>query len=119
MQRTLEAGRYDAVLTGWQADNTDPDSFFRQLLGCHAIAAGSNVSRWCDPGFEQLLDDAVSSAKMGFRIRNYYYAQQMLTSQMPLIPLAHALQTQASRRDVQGLTMTPLGGTLFNGAYRK
>lgn len=119
MQRTLEAGRYDAVLTGWQADNTDPDSFFRQLLGCHAIAAGSNVSRWCDPGFEQLLDDAVSSAQMGFRIRNYYYAQQMLTSQMPLIPLAHALQTQASRRDVQGLIMTPLGGTLFNGAYRK
>lgn len=118
LERTIATGHYDAILGGWLADNTDPDNFFRQLLGCQAVGSGSNFSRWCDPAFEQLLDDAVSTPQLGFRIRNYYYAQEMLNRQVPLIPLIHALQTQASRRDIQGMQMSPLGGTLFNGAYR-
>lgn len=118
LDNAVDNGRYDAVLGGWQADSIDPDNFFRQLLGCQAIASGSNMSRWCSPSFEQLLDDAVSTQQLGFRIRNYYYAQKVLAEEMPLIPLAHALQTQASRHDIQGVQMNPLGGTLFNGAYR-
>lgn len=119
LDRSVSQAGYDAILGGWLANNSDPDNFFRQLLGCHAISGGSNLSRWCDPGFEQLLDDAVSTQQMGFRIRNYYYAQQILASEMPLIPLVHALQIQANRRVIQGLQISPLGGTLFNGAYRE
>ena len=119
LDHAIDNGRYDAVLGGWQADNNDPDNFFRQLLGCQAIASGSNMSRWCSPSFEQLLDDAVSTQQLGFRIRNYYYAQKVLAQEVPLIPLAHALQTQASRYDIQGVQMNPLGGTLFNGAYQE
>ena len=38
---------------------------------------------------------------------------------MPLIPLAHALRTQVSRSDIEGLSLMPFGGTVFNQAYRE
>jgi ABC-type oligopeptide transport system substrate-binding subunit len=64
--------------------------------------AGNNYSRWCSPAFDQLLDDAVTTPQLAFRLRNYYYAQSLLNEQLPLIPLAHALRTQVSRSDIQG-----------------
>ena len=76
-------------------------------------------SRWCSPAFDQLLDDAVTTPQLAFRLRNYYYAQTLLNEQMPLIPLAHALRTQVSRSDIEGLSLMPFGGTVFNQAYRE
>ncbi|MBP6792025.1 MAG: ABC transporter substrate-binding protein, partial [Aeromonas sp.] len=101
------------------ADNADPDNFFRQLLSCAAVERGNNYSRWCSPAFDQLLDDAVTTPQLAFRLRNYYYAQSLLNEQLPLIPLAHALRTQVSRSDIQGLTLMPFGGTTFNQAHRE
>ncbi|MGL5030397.1 MAG: ABC transporter substrate-binding protein SapA [Aeromonas sp.] len=112
-------GQYDALLSGWIADNADPDNFFRQLLSCAAVERGNNFSRWCSPAFDQLLDDAVTSTQLSFRMRNYYYAQTLLNQQLPLIPLAHALRTQVSRRDIEGIKLMPFGGTSFNQAHRK
>ncbi|MCT7655485.1 hypothetical protein MBH78_14115 [Oceanimonas sp. NS1] len=51
-------GRQDAVLTGWSADTPDPDNLLHNLLGCQAIAAGTNASRWCHPLFEQQINAA-------------------------------------------------------------
>ena len=115
----LAKGQYDSLLSGWIADNADPDNFFRQLLSCAAVERGNNYSRWCSPAFDQLLDDAVTTPQLAFRLRNYYYAQTLLNEQMPLIPLAHALRTQVSRSDIEGLSLMPFGGTVFNQAYRE
>lgn len=119
IEQRLRRGNYDSLLSGWMADNADPDNFFRQLLSCNAVAQGNNDSRWCNPAFDQLLDDAVGSGQLSFRLRNYYYAQRMLNEQLPLIPLAHALRIQASRKDVLGLELMPFGGTSFNQVHRK
>ncbi len=115
----LTKGQYDSLLSGWIADNADPDNFFRQLLSCSAVERGNNYSRWCSPAFDQLLDDAVTTPQLSFRLRNYYYAQTLLNEQLPLIPLAHALRTQVSRSDIEGLTLMPFGGTSFNQAHRE
>ena len=119
IETRLAHGQYDSLLSGWIADNADPDNFFRQLLSCAAVERGNNYSRWCSPAFDQLLDDAVTTPQLAFRLRNYYYAQSLLNEQLPLIPLAHALRTQVSRSDIQGLTLMPFGGTTFNQAYRE
>ncbi|MNF79204.1 Periplasmic dipeptide transport protein precursor [compost metagenome] len=119
IETRLAKGQYDSLLSGWIADNADPDNFFRQLLSCAAVERGNNYSRWCSPAFDQLLDDAVTTPQLAFRLRNYYYAQSLLNEQLPLIPLAHALRTQVSRSDIQGLTLMPFGGTTFNQAHRE
>lgn len=119
IEARLARGQYDSLLSGWVADNADPDNFFRQLLSCAAVERGNNYSRWCSPAFDQLLDDAVTTPKLAFRLRNYYYAQTLLEEQLPLIPLAHALRTQVSRSDIEGLTLMPFGGTTFNQAHRE
>ncbi|WP_290438124.1 ABC transporter substrate-binding protein, partial [Aeromonas caviae] len=119
IETRLAHGQYDSLLSGWIADNADPDNFFRQLLSCAAVERGNNYSRWCSPAFDQLLDDAVTTPQLAFRLRNYYYAQSLLNEQLPLIPLAHALRTQVSRSDIQGLTLMPFGGTTFNQAHRE
>lgn len=118
-QARLARGQYDSLLSGWIADNADPDNFFRPLLSCAAVERGNNYSRWCSPAFDQLLDDAVTTPQLAFRLRNYYYAQTLLNEQVPLIPLAHALRTLASRSDIQGLSLMPFGGTVFNQAHRE
>ncbi len=119
IETRLAKGQYDSLLSGWIADNADPDNFFRQLLSCAAVERGNNYSRWCSPAFDQLLDDAVTTPQLAFRLRNYYYAQTLLNEQLPLIPLAHALRTQVSRSDIEGLTLMPFGGTTFNQAHRE
>ncbi|PJG60387.1 ABC transporter substrate-binding protein [Aeromonas cavernicola] len=119
IQQSMASSRYDSLLSGWIADSADPDNFFRQLLSCSAVERGNNYSRWCSPAFDQLLDDAVTTTQLPFRLRNYYYAQTLLNEQLPVIPLAHALRTQVSRSDVKGLMLMPFGGTVFNKAYRE
>ncbi|WP_349922048.1 ABC transporter substrate-binding protein SapA [Aeromonas veronii] len=119
IETRLAKGQYDSLLSGWVADNADPDNFFRQLLSCAAVERGNNYSRWCSPAFDQLLDDAVTTPQLAFRLRNYYYAQTLLGEQLPVIPLAHALRTQVSRNDIEGLALMPFGGTTFNQAHRE
>ena len=101
IEARLAQGQYDSLLSGWIADNADPDNFFRQLLSCAAVERGNNYSRWCSPAFDQLLDDAVTTPQLAFRLRNYYYAQSLLNEQLPLIPLAHALRTQVTAGPLQ------------------
>lgn len=119
IEQRLADGHYDSLLSGWIADNADPDNFFRQLLSCSAVERGNNYSRWCSPAFDQLLDDAVTTPQLAFRLRNYYYAQTLINEQLPLIPLTHALRTQVSRSDIEGLVLMPFGGTSFNQAHRE
>ncbi|MFP3345289.1 peptide ABC transporter substrate-binding protein SapA, partial [Halomonas sp. SIMBA_159] len=46
----------DLTLTGWVADNGDPDNFLRPLLSCSAKQAGLNVANWCNLQFDNLLE---------------------------------------------------------------
>ncbi|MDN3683489.1 ABC transporter substrate-binding protein [Vibrio sinaloensis] len=53
----------DLYLTGWIANTGDPDSFFRPLLSCDSKRVGLNVSSWCNPDFDFLLDLALEVDK--------------------------------------------------------
>ena len=49
----------------------------------------------------------------------HFAGQNLWLYALPLIPLAHALRTQVSRSDIEGLTLMPFGGTSFNQAHRE
>ncbi|MGY5453133.1 ABC transporter substrate-binding protein [Agarivorans sp. MS3-6] len=110
---------YDMLLVGWSTDNSDPDDFFRQQFSCDAVEQGYNYSRWCNGQFEQLLDDAISSTRLADRVRNYYQIQKIIETDVPVLPLTHALKMYSYSNSLNGITWNPYGGVSFNNAYRK
>ena len=51
---------HDLTLSGWATDSNDPDSFFRPLLSCAAIASQTNFAHWCNREFDDVLQKRCS-----------------------------------------------------------
>jgi len=109
---------HDMTLAGWSTDSNDPDSFFRPLLSCAAIDSQTNLSRWCNPQFDEILQKALSSQQLASRIEAYNEAQHILSNEMPVLPLASSLRLQAYRYDIKGLVLSPFGNASFAGVFR-
>ncbi len=110
---------HDLTLAGWATDSNDPDSFFRPLLSCAAIRSQSNYAHWCDPTFDEVLQNALSSQQLSKRIDYYQQAQRILAEQLPVLPLASSLRLLAYRYDMKGLVLSPFGNASFAGVFRE
>jgi cationic peptide transport system substrate-binding protein len=69
---------HDLTLSGWATDSNDPDSFFRPLLSCAAIASQTNYAHWCNREFDDVLQKALTSQQLASRIDAYKEAQRIL-----------------------------------------
>ncbi|MDX8000596.1 peptide ABC transporter substrate-binding protein SapA [Xenorhabdus sp. Reich] len=110
---------HDMTLAGWSTDSNDPDSFFRPLLSCAAIASQTNLSRWCDPDFDDALHQALLNQQLASRIKNYQVAQEILAQQLPVLPLAYSMRLQIFRYNIKGLVLSPFGNSSFGNVYRE
>ncbi|MDO6706597.1 ABC transporter substrate-binding protein SapA [Photobacterium sp. 1_MG-2023] len=108
----------DLTLTGWVADNGDPDNFLRPLLSCSAKQAGLNVANWCNLQFDNLLELASRTTQLEQRLDYYQYAQEILQDEVPVIPLAHGVHYQIHHQSLQGLHLSPFGTRSFSNVYR-
>lgn len=111
--------RHDSVLLGWAADSPDPDNFFSPLLSCTATLSGKNPANWCDPKFDALLTQALSTTDKAKRKHYYAQAQRMITEQLPLLPIAHGKRFQANYKRVEGITLSPFGAISLANASIK
>ncbi|EAS42342.1 peptide ABC transporter substrate-binding protein SapA [Photobacterium profundum] len=113
-----ESTSFDLILSGWIADNGDPDNFLRPLLSCDAKQAGLNIANWCNLDFDNLLELALRTNKLDQRLNYYHRAQNILDQQVPLIPLAHGVHFQVHHKSLGGLQMSPFGTRSFSSVYR-
>jgi dipeptide transport system substrate-binding protein len=112
----LQAGVHSMALFGWTGDNGDPDNFFHVLLGCLSFReGGSNVAKWCDGDYDRLVNDAKLTAVQAQRERLYERAQVIFKQQAPWLPIAHSVVLMATRSNVKGFVMDPLGRQTFDG----
>jgi len=111
--------QYDSILTGWTADNADPDNLFRPLFSCAALLSGGNHVNWCNQEFDENLNRGMESNKQQKRRPYYQKAQKSLHQLVPIIPIAHALRFQAKNRNIGGMSLNPYGGISFTKAYRR
>ncbi len=119
LRKRVMTNNYDAILTGWSAATTDPDSFLRPILSCNVqVESNVNHARWCNRHFEQLLDRAINTNNMAQRINAYQEAQQLLADELPLIPIARAVNIYATRTSLHNVGHTLMGGLIFKQAYR-
>mgnify|MGYP002083421107 CR=1 FL=1 len=108
LKRT-RAGEHDATLLAWASDNGDPDNFLTPNFGCAAVAAGSNVSRWCRKEFDALLAEARELADPARREALYRRAQALYREDAPWVPLVYPTTAIASQARVIGLRVSPFG----------
>lgn len=115
-RRAKQGGEHDAMLYGWSGDNGDPDNWLGTLLGCDAVH-GSNVSKWCDPAFNALIDKARAAANVDERTALYQQAQVIFEQQVPYTPIAHSIVSLPVSKRVKGLAFSPLGSHRFEGVW--
>lgn len=117
-RENLRLGIHDSVLIGWNADNGDPDNFYRPLLSCDAIPSGTNRAMWCNKKYDSLVQKALLTADFVKRKQLYKQANLLVFEEMPLMPIAHAYQYQAIRSNVKGMEINPFGGIRFDNVER-
>ncbi len=110
---------HDLTLSGWATDSNDPDSFFRPLLSCAAIASQTNFAHWCNREFDDVLQKRCSRSSSPSRMDAYKEAQRILARELPVLPLASSLRLQAYRYDMKGLVLSPFGNASFAGVSRE
>jgi len=115
-RRAKAEGQHDAILYGWTGDNGDPDNWLGTLLGCDAVH-GSNLSKWCNPAFNALIDKARGDSDHAGRVALYQQAQVIFKQQVPYTPIAHVIVSMPVSKRVQGLSFSPLGGHRFDGVW--
>ena len=104
------------ALFGWTGDNGDPDNFLDVMLGCTAArVGGNNIAKWCHAEYDTLVTKAKITASHREREELYRRAQEVFKAETPWVPLAHSVVFMATRREVQGFRMDPLGRHDFSG----
>jgi dipeptide transport system substrate-binding protein len=110
----IQAGDAPMALYGWTGDNGDPDNFLHVLLGCAgARVGGNNIAKWCNPEYDSLVTQAKRVADRTERERLYREAQVIFKAEAPWVPLAHSVVFMATRQEVVGFEMDPLGRHIF------
>jgi dipeptide transport system substrate-binding protein len=111
----IQAGEPSMSLYGWTGDNGDPDNFLNVLLGCNAARpGGNNVAKWCNRDYDALVTQAKVVSDQTQRDRLYRQAQVIFKEEAPWVPLAHSVVFMATRREVVGFQMDPLGRHIFD-----
>lgn len=106
-------GDQQMLQMGWTGDNGDPDNFLNTLLGCGAIVAGSNYSKWCDKKFNDAVLEAKKTPDIKKRTELYKLAQKIFKEQAPWVTIAHSTVFKAMAKNIKGYTIDPLGHDNF------
>ncbi|MGQ9366046.1 ABC transporter substrate-binding protein [Azospirillum sp. A39] len=115
-RKRLQNGDHQTALFGWTGDNGDPDNFLHVLLGCEAArAGGSNVAKWCNDEFNDLVLQAKRTTDIGARTKLYEQAQVIFKEEAPWLPVAHSVVHMALSPKVVDYKMDPFGVHRFHG----
>lgn len=109
----LSLGEHQTFLLGWSADHPDPDNFFTPILSCSASHTGSNTTFWCNEDYDTVIHKALQTTNINKRKQYYVQAMEILSKEVPLIPIAHSKRYQARSKDVVGKIISPFGGINF------
>lgn len=112
-------GLHPFAQMGWTGDNGDPDNFLNVLLGCSAVEAGSNIARWCNKEFNDLVQKAKEEPTQAKRTALYEKAQVVFKREKPWVTIAHSRLNKVVSDKVTGYTINPFGHEQFESVDLK
>ena len=108
-------GEHPMALLGWTGDNGDPDNFLYVLLDKNAaVKPAQNIAFYRSDELHDILVQARQLSNQDERSQLYFQAQEIIHRDAPWVPLVHATQTAAFRRQIQGFTLHPTGNKWFH-----
>jgi dipeptide transport system substrate-binding protein len=114
-RKRLQNGEAMTGQFGWTGDNGDPDNFFFLRSCPDGKPASINVTKWCNPEFDQLLAKARTIADQTERAKLYQRMQAIEHAEAPELLLAHSIVFESMRANVTGYKQSPLGTHAFEG----
>jgi peptide/nickel transport system substrate-binding protein/oligopeptide transport system substrate-binding protein len=102
----LEAGDGHCFTLNWVADIPDPDSFLYPLFHSHGA---TNYVHYANPGVDEMLAAGRRARSSLDRLAIYREAEQLIIEDAPMVPLFHTVMVLATRPEVRGLDLTPMG----------
>ncbi len=112
-------GEHDMCLSGAIGGNGDPYNFLYVLLDKdNAIRPkAENLAFFKHEQLHDILIRAQQISEKEERVRLYHQAQEIIHEQAPWVPLAHAQQIMAHRKNVHGVIQHPTGFLRFEKAW--
>ncbi|MBP7073743.1 MAG: chemotaxis protein [Clostridia bacterium] len=98
--------RCDLFISRWMADTTDPDNFLQSMFN---PVYQSDYTRYENPTVLRLLSEAKSIINPTKRLMKYAEIQQLIIDDAPWIFLYHPHIAFASKKNLKGLAISPLG----------
>lgn len=111
LAQQLETGKadYDLILSGWLANNFDPDGFLSSILSCRLQDEVTNLSNWCSLEFDELLRHARVAEDDSSRLYYYQQIQKLLEERLPLLPLLNVKRLLVVNDGIENVKISPFG----------
>lgn len=100
----MRAGAFEIGTAGWLPDFDDPYAY---LLQWEARANDINYSRWNDPRYDALIDEAIHSTDRDRRAALMGEAEQIMLDAAPMIPVFFEASKMLVRPEVEGFQPNP------------
>ncbi len=78
-------------------------------------ASGSNIAKFCNPQYDELVVKAKSVSDQAERVKLYEQAQVIFKEQAPWFTIAHSVQLKPMRKEVVDFKLSPFGRHNFYG----
>ncbi len=117
----VEAGLHDLALFGWIGDTGDPDNFLYVLFHSDnaAVDSANNIAFYRDPGVDRLLIEAQGTVDEATRTGLYRAIQDRIAEDAPWVPIAHSEYVVATRAELEGVVLSPLGHPVYARIHRR
>lgn len=114
LQKALEEGKYQLALMGWTSETRDPSALLtlmttegNKTLGLH----------WSNPKYDSLVAGALHNPDPAVRLQNYQEAEELLISEMPVIPFVFWRDAVYEMDYLQGTTQDKVNLISVRGRY--
>jgi ABC-type oligopeptide transport system substrate-binding subunit len=99
---------YDIARNGWGADFPHPDNQNRDLFAC---GAGNNNSKYCNPDYDNLLDEGAQATDEATSTQKYKDAELLLAQDAPVFFMVYGEGLRLIRPWVTGFAQTAQDST--------
>jgi len=99
----VSSHNYTIATVSWFGDYPDASTFTDK----YAANGDQNDSQWKDPAYNDLLAKAAVETDVAKRLTLLSQAEQVLNTQVPIIPIYHYVNTSLIADRVEGITMNP------------
>jgi ABC-type transport system substrate-binding protein len=95
----------DMILLGWSSKVLDAYN----LLDVFPCGSAFNIARWCDPGYDALMQKTVRELGDNARWRLEHEVLGKLQGALPAVPVAQPFERVTLARGVSGFSWSPIG----------